>query len=506
MFQQITGERPASSEDMAMGYTIYSDKILFTATGGIGTFQDAINQAQTSQLPLMIAPGNYPTDDLVISASVEIYAMPGTVTLTPSSSSNGFNLDIRSDTFGAVISDVTIRGVSLWGAGKPFASAVDTSQRYVYGLFAPMDNFNAIVTAQNVTRLIVEDCQIGGSGSNGLAMWNCTAEVRNNDFEGHFLHAIYAIDGWSTVIADNFVRDGQNGGIYVARSANGFDGTIIRGNRVHNTQATWNTTSGQVSGSGWLGNAIYCFQAADVVIADNICFNQTFSGIRLLDCWNCNIVGNQIYQSGETALFVEAPNPPPQGTAGDANPLRYEGAVVADNTIVNAGAGVVVGNGWNGGRRATISGNQIKSISVLTIRTNDPNYPSYLSWGTGIFAENDCMVSGNTVEDCASAPGIALISGGFANSTRKSATSAVGNIVKASQIGVGFFKEGPYGYTMISGNMLEGYSNGAIVPVTVAADFSLPRVAGSTDYGTTSGGLYTGKPFANVMIGLNHAI
>lgn len=489
-----------------MGYTTYPDKILYAAAGGTGTLQGAINQAQTTKLPLFIAPGSYATGNLVISAPIEIFATPGTVTFTPSGA-NGFTLDIRSNTFGQTISDVTIRGVNFWGANKTFAVAVNTSQRWVYGLFAPMGNFNAIVTAQYVTRLIIEDCQIGGSGSNGLAMWNCTsAEIRNNDMQGNFLHAIYSIDGWANVIADNFVRDGQNGAIYVARTANAFDGTVVRGNRIHNTGATWNTTSGQVSGSGWLGNAIYAFQAADMVIADNVCLNQTFSGVRLLDCWNCAVVGNEIYQSGETALFIEAPNPPPQGTPGEANPLRYEGAVVSGNTVVTAGAGIIVGNGWNGGRRAAISGNQVKGISVLNIVTNDQYFPSYLSWGVGIFAENDCMVSGNTVEDCTGAPGIALLSGGFANSSRKSATSAVGNIVKASQIGVAFFKEGANGYTMISGNLLEGYTNGAIVPVTVASNFTLPRVAGSTDYGATAGGLYTGKPFANVMIGLNFAI
>ena len=148
-----------------MGYTTYPDKILYAATGGTGTLQGAINQAQTTKLPLFIAPGSYATSNLVISAPVEIYATPGTVTFTPSSATNGFNLDIRSNTFGQTISDVTIRGVSFWGANKPFASAVNTSQRWVYGLFASMGNFNAIITAQYVTRLVIEDCQIGGSGS-----------------------------------------------------------------------------------------------------------------------------------------------------------------------------------------------------------------------------------------------------------------------------------------------------------------------------------------------------
>lgn len=60
---------------------------------------------------------------------------------------------------------------------------------------------------------------------------------------------------------------------------------------------------------------------------------------------------------------------------------------------------------------------------------------------------------------------------------------------------------------MISSNIVEGATGGAVVPVTLPAPYNtFTRVAGSTDYGATSGGLYAGKPFANVMIGLNFAI
>ena len=55
---------------------------------------------------------------------------------------------------------------------------------------------------------------------------------------------------------------------------------------------------------------------------------------------------------------------------------------------------------------------------------------------------------------------------------------------------------------LITGNMLEGYTNGAIVPVTFPAPYNTyTRVPGSSDYGNAPG-----KPFANVVIGQNFAI
>ncbi|MFV0280368.1 MAG: right-handed parallel beta-helix repeat-containing protein [Rhodoblastus sp.] len=372
MFQYKIGRWPTCQEDISMGYIAYPDKILFAATGGTGTLQNAINQAQTTKLPLFIAPDNY-----------------------------------------------------------------------------------------------------------------------------------------STEILDNFIHDNDNNSIVVMRSAISFDGTIVRGNQVAQSSADFGVQAGQVAGSGWYGNGLCALNASDILVTENVFLNSTFSGVRLDSCFNAQVTNNQIYNSGETALMWECPVPPPAATPGDQSPYRFEGGVIGNNVVVNAGVGISVTNGWYGGRRVTISGNQVKTITRNTITTNDPSYPSYQTVATGIVAENDCVVTGNIVEDCASGPGIVIYSGGFANgSTRKSADLAVGNTVKGSQIGIGFFMGSSLGFSMLSSNIVEGYTGGAIVPVTLPGPSynTFTRVAGSTDYGTTAGGLYTGKPFSNVMIGLNFAI
>ncbi len=489
-----------------MGYTVQSDHIFFAATGGTGTLQDAINQAQTTKKPLYISPGTYSTGDLVISAPVRIYATPGTATLQPSSATNGFTLNIRSNTANTVINDVTIEGVNFYGASKPFASAVNTTQRYVIGQYAAAGNFNAIISAYKVNRLLVRDCNIAYSGSVGLAMWECTATVMNNNLGGNRIGAIYSCNAWASVIADNFVHVCENSGITICRNAQAYDGTVVRGNHIYDVRASHgaNTGAGQVSGSGWFGNAIYALYTSNAVIDSNVTAYCAFSGIRVIAAWNCQITNNQAFDCKETAIFLEAPG----GTPGPNNPERYEGGVIGNNVVNGGGVGISVTNSWWGGRRATISGNNVTGIVRRTFNTTDPSFPTYTTTGAGIVGEGDVVITGNVVEDAPAGPGIVLYAGQIANSTRKMTALASANTVKACEIGIGFFTGYADGYSFIGSNILEGYTNGAIVPVTLPGPTydKYQRNAGSTDYGTVSGGTYTGKPAANVMIALNFAV
>jgi uncharacterized secreted repeat protein (TIGR03808 family) len=487
-----------------MGYVVNADSILFASTGGTGTLQDAINQAQTTGKPLRIAPGTYSTGDLSITASVEITAVAGgKVMLQPSSASNGFTLNIGSTT-GAEITDVTIRGIVFYGASKPFATQVNTTQRYVIGQYLAPGNFNAVISAYKVNRLTISDCSVTYSGSCGIATWGCTATIRNNDLSGNKNAAIYCADGWGSSIVDNFVRVNDNAAIVVCRATQSFDGTIIRGNHIYDTRATYNAAAGQVSGSGWFGNAIYVVHASNAVIDSNVCATNAFTGIRVMAAWNCTITNNQITDSGETALFLEAPG----GTPSETNVERFEGGIISNNTIVTCGRGISVTNLWWGGRRATVNGNTVTNVTNKQIVTNDPQWPSYWSGGDGIVAEGDVVVSGNIVENAVSGAGIALYCGQISGSTRKTTAMAVGNTVRKTRLGVAFFKEYAQGYSLIASNLIEGTTGGAVVPVQLNAPVydTYVRLTGSTDYGTASSGLYTGKPFANVMIGLNFAV
>ena len=117
------------------------------------------------------------------------------------------------------------------------------------------------------------------------------------------------------------------------------------------------------------------------------------------------------------------------------------------------------------------------------------------------------MVTGNIVEGAVSGPGIVLNPNPAAGSTRKLTALASGNTVKGCQFGIGFVKDYPSCYCMITGNMVEGSSGGAIVPISLPQPYyNWNLVSGASDYGTINGGIFTGRPFSNVAIGLNFAV
>jgi hypothetical protein len=218
-------------------------------------------------------------------------------------------------------------------------------------------------------------------------------------------------------------------------------------------------------------------------------------------CYSGVITDNQIYLCGDFAIMYECP-----GSTGPTSPYHYEGGVIANNVINIAGIGISVTNGYYGGRRVTVSGNHIKTMVYAVRSTTDPNYKTYSTPGAGIVAESDVVVANNIIEDCA-APGIVTLCGGTINSTTTSVMVVTGNIVKNAPIGIGFFKDGAHGSTMIQGNVLQGCTTGSVMAILNSCTnvgCAYPAEDG-IDWGRQSGGLYTGKPYANVMIGLNFA-
>lgn len=496
-----------------MGYVILSNQIVFDAASGTGGLQDAINQAQTTKLPLFIKPGTYPTGDLTISGPVKIFATPGTVDLVSNSTSYAFTLNIRPNSVDARIADVTLDGLGFFAANLPFATEVDTTKRFVYSQFlrplgtATAVKFNAVVSAYNVDNLRIERCKLSYSYCAGVALWTSKAIIRDCRIQNCRMAAIYSANNYATEIQDNFIHENNNNAIVVMRSQIGQDGTIVRGNQVYHTNADFGAGAGQVGGSGWYGNGFIALNANEIVVSNNLFFNSKFSGVRLGSCFNAQVTNNQILNSGETALMWEAPIPPPSGVYGDTNPNRFEGGVISGNTVIDFGDGINVTNGWHGGRRVTVTGNQVKTGVKRTIKTNDPDWPQYDTTGTGISVCSDCVVTGNIVEDCLSSCGILVGPGSYANgSPRKSAGVATGNLTRECKFGIGFTLD-PNGYTLISNNIAEGSTSGAIVPVSLPPPYyTFVRVAGSSDYGTVNGGVVNAKPYATIMIGTNFAM
>ncbi len=469
------------------------------APARLESLQGAIDLAVAAGKRLYLLPGTYEASELVVSGPVEIAATAGTAILAPAGAF-GLNLDIRPAGGAATIEGVVLRGLKFSGGRKPFLRG---TPRPLDPFLDKLPNFNAMVTAERAVGLVIDSCIFVGSASGALALWQCrNARVTGNRFEANSL-AIHAHNGFGSLFADNRIEASDNYGVYLSQWPFADDFSVVRDNVISGTRARQGATPGRFGGSGPYGNAIVANGSAHLTVAGNSCYDQDFSGIRLAGCSHFVVSDNHVVKSGETAVMIECPT----GKPGPANGFRYEGGVIANNVVSDAAGGISVTNVWFGGRRVIVSGNEVKTITRRTIATTDPDYPAYTPHAVGIWAEGDVVVSANLIEDCDGA-GVFLDASPIAESARRIVVSAIGNTIKNCLYGVGFEAKFSQCATLIESNMIEGARKGALMWIVAAQPFPLGKFepGDGVDYGLKADGLYTGKPYPNVMIGQNFAI
>lgn len=459
-----------------MGYTAYYDKIMFTASGGTGTLQDAVNQAIAQKKPLWIEAGTFLVPNLTINGPVHIKATNGQVLLR-SSSTSSLAVTVKAATSGARIADVVLEGISFDGENKAFAG----------GLARP-----ALVMGTDLDRVTIVDCQFWRSDKSGIDLLRSAGRLESNDFWDCRV-SISSEDGVGLVIERNYLRESKDNGIYVTRSSQGFDGTIVHGNKVY----TVNNSSG---GSGQFGNGVVAYLANNAIVSNNEIINCAYSAVRANASSNVVIEANQLMSSRECAIFVEAPN--------DSLP-GFEGAVVATNTIFDAGEGIKVVNPNPGSRGASVSNNVIKNVVTKTFdewvsaTRNPADRYTRVTNACGIMCAADTVVSGNAIEGCSVAAIVADIRGSWNSSSgttpdRKTIVALVtGNIAKACAIGIGYNTDDVRGFAEIAENVIVGATDAAITGVQATNLSGVPgipsnaygpyaRVAGSPDIGSAT--------------------
>src|SRR5262249_52903416 len=118
----------------------------------------------------------------------------------------------------------------------------------------------------------IRDCEIVGSGRNGIVLEGIEGEVSGNTITGAVGAAIFSVEARGLIIARNTIRNAANNGIQVWRSQAGDDGTQVVDNRIEDTAA-------QSGGSGQNGNAINVFRAHNVIVRGNRIKNAAFSAV-----------------------------------------------------------------------------------------------------------------------------------------------------------------------------------------------------------------------------------
>ncbi len=365
--------------------------------------QKAIDQAASSRVPLLLGPGTYLAADLRLPSGAQLLGVRGASRLMLAHA-------------GAVIlgdhaDDILISGLSFDGR--------------------KIGSNRALIDIAGCNNVRVRDCDLQHAGTHGVSFDDSSGEISSNTVVDAADTAIFSQNGRGLIIADNVVRGAGNGGIRVWRSEKGDDGAIIRNNRIEDTLA-------RSGGSGENGNAINVFRAANVIVQGNRIRKAAFTAIRGNAASNIVIQGNVCGDLGEVAIYSE---------------FDFEGAVIAGNVVDGAAVGVSVTNFDKGGRLALVQGNVVRNLDMRAQSSGGDTG----GHGVGIDVEADTAVSGNVVENAATA-GIAV---GFGQFQRD--VSVTGNIVRASGYGITVSVATGAGVAMINDNLITGARRGGIV-------------------------------------------
>jgi uncharacterized secreted repeat protein (TIGR03808 family) len=284
-----------------------------------------------------------------------------------------------------------------------------------------------LIEARDVADLNLVDCSIERAAGHGLKAERCGGRITRSSFRALAQSAIHSLDATGLSIIDNRIEDCGVNGLQVFRSAIGYDGTILRDNRLTRIRA-------DPGRDGPYGNAIAIFRAGGVSCIGNVIRQAAFSAIRFNSGADALISGNSCADSGETAIYVE---------------FAFQGAVVSSNVVDGASTGISVTNIDQGGRLAAVAGNVLRNC----VRQQPQGGENF---GVGIHVEADTTASGNVIDNAR----FAGIEAGYGNGLRNVVVSD--NVVNDSGFGIAVSVAPGAGGATIRDNRLRA-RDGAIV-------------------------------------------
>lgn len=382
--------------------------------------RDLIDQARATDQWVFLPPGRYQVSDLALPDRTRLSGIAGATTIVFS----GGRSFLSSE---AGASRIELSNITIDGAGLPLPEEVP-----------------GLLHLRDVADLRIDNCEFRGCAKTAVQIERCGGRIERCRISDIGEYALYAIDSTGLAITDNTIRACGNGGILVHRSRKGEDRSIVSGNRISATGATY-------GGTGEFGNAINLYRADGVIVSGNQISDSAFTAIRANGSSNVQISDNQCFRSGETAIYSE---------------FGFEGAIVTGNLIDGAANGINIANFNEGGRMAIVANNIVRNISATGPYVHDS-----VGFGIGIGVEADTVVSANLIENV---PRFALLVG-WGPYLRN--VSVTGNIVRASRIGCAVSVVEDAGSALITDNIFEGMQEGAIIGFRWH-DASTPEMAG----------------------------
>ncbi len=395
--------------------------------------QRAIDEATRAQVPLALPPGVYRTGMLRLSGGTQLIGVRGATRLIFTGGASMFS--------GEGASSIGLANLTLDGGGIKLPD-----RRGLVHCVAGRD-------------IRIADCEIAGSGGNGIWLENVSGDISGNILTGIAVTAITSFDAQGLTVSRNTIAGTNDNGIEILRTAIGDDGTLVIDNRIEDIKAG-------PGGSGQYGNAINAFRAGNVIVRGNRIRNCDYSAVRGNSASNIQITGNSVSDVREVALYSE---------------FSFEGAVIANNTVDGAALGVSVCNFNEGGRLAVVQGNIIRNLKPKRPIGTAPDDDA----GIGIYVEADTSVTGNVIEN---APSFGIIAG-WGKYLRDVAIT--GNVIRNAFVGIGVSVTPGAGTALVNNNMISLTPRGAVVGLDHARPVTPDLAADGA------------QRFAQVMVGNN---
>jgi uncharacterized secreted repeat protein (TIGR03808 family) len=367
--------------------------------------QHAIDDAARAQVPLALPPGVYRTGMLRLQSGTQLIGVRGATKFIFNGGASMFS--------GEGAGSVGLDKITLDGSGIPLPTR------------------RGLVHCLGGRDIRITNCEIAGSGGNGIWLENVSGDISGNIITGTATTAIVSFDAQGLLVTRNTITGTNDNGIEILRTSIGDDGTQVLDNRIEGIKAG-------PGGSGQYGNAINAFRAGNVIVRGNRIRNCDYSAVRGNSASNIQITGNSVSDVREVALYSE---------------FAFEGAVIANNTVDGAALGVSVCNFNEGGRIAVVQGNIIRNLLPKRPIGTAPDDDA----GIGIYVEADASVSGNVIEN---APSFGIVAG-WGTYLRDVVIS--GNVIRKAFVGIGVSVASGAGTALVNNNVISETPRGAVV-------------------------------------------
>jgi uncharacterized secreted repeat protein (TIGR03808 family) len=367
--------------------------------------QRAIDEAARAQAPLALPPGVYRTGMLRLQSGTQLVGVRGATRLIFTGGASMLS--------GEGAGSIGLTNITLDGSGIPLPTR------------------RGLVHCLSGRDIRIIDCEIAGSGGNGIWLESVSGDVSGNIITNTATTAVVSFDAQGLSVSRNTIAGTNDNGIEILRTTVGDDGTLVADNRIEDIKAG-------PGGSGQYGNAINAFRAGNVIVRGNRIRNCDYSAVRGNSASNIQITGNSVSNVREVALYSE---------------FSFESAVIANNTVEGAAVGVSVCNFNEGGRIAVVQGNIIRNLLPKRPIGTAPDDDA----GIGIYVEADTSVTGNVIEN---APSFGIVAG-WGKYLRDVVIS--GNVIRNAFVGIGVSVAPGAGTALVNNNMISETPRGAVV-------------------------------------------